>query len=107
MKNTFLILLAALSLTACQKAKMADESEKFVGIWKSSNFGGVSHEIPITKHDDETIILYGSVSAVVIGNTFESDPVNNVVYSGDLDNDNVLYFCQISGGSEVCGNFTK
>lgn len=101
--KTLLLIFVVLAMS-CTKADQA--SNEFVGIWKTDNLSGVSHEVPITELDNGAILLYGSVSAKVTGSTFESDAVNTVTHTGELTN-GVLRYCQVAGNNSVCGDYRK
>lgn len=101
--KTLLLIFVVLAMS-CTKSDQA--SNELIGIWKTNNLGGVSHELPITEVDNSTVLLFGSVSANVTGSTFESDAINTVTHTGELAN-GVLRYCQNSGGTSVCGDYTK
>jgi len=101
--RTLLLIFVVLAMS-CTKAD--ERSNEFLGIWKTDNLGGVANELSITEVDSETILLYGAISAKVTGSTFESDAVNTVTHTGELAN-GILRYCQSSGATSVCGDYTK
>lgn len=121
MKKLTIITAILLALFACEKDSNEPQQltpnspivktnilEKFIGRWTSKSFCGSSgYELIITEgFTDSTIVLHGYATAVINGNTFETQPSNNVIHSGELK-DSVLTYIQRTGKASCYGEFTK
>lgn len=101
-------ILMAIGCTKEDPKTLSNEKsiEKFVGIWKTQDFGGNAFEVVIQKFDETTILLHGQITAKPIGDIFESEPMNGVVHAGELISGKLNY-CQSMSGTSVCGDFLK
>ena len=98
------------SITQVQTQKntvVAAENEQFIGVWTNVQSNTNLSSVNITAGaTDSTIVIYGTINAVVTDSTFEGR-FNQITHRGEIRENGQLYYCQDAGATRSCGLFEK